>query len=55
MHESYPPKLYEQIVNIVTRQRSSLGTVFPGILKKVLKDKRLKLKCCIINYNIKYF
>lgn len=41
-----------QIVDIVTRQRSSLETVVPGIFRKILNGKRFKLKCCLINYTI---
>jgi len=33
-----------RIVDIATHRKSSSGTVVPGFLWKVLKDKRLKLR-----------
>jgi len=33
-----------RIVDIATHRKSSSGTVVPGFLRKVLKDKRLKLR-----------
>ncbi|KAL4085419.1 hypothetical protein QTP88_027278 [Uroleucon formosanum] len=36
-----------RIVDIATNRKSSSGTVVPGFLQKVLKDKRLKLRCAI--------
>jgi len=38
-----------RIVEITTRRKSSRGDVVPGVLRKVLKDKRLKLR-----YNFVY-
>ncbi|KAL4113253.1 hypothetical protein QTP88_016912 [Uroleucon formosanum] len=38
---------------MTTRRKSSRGDVVPGVLRKVLKDKRLKLRCAITN-EIKY-
>lgn len=33
-----------RIVDIASHRKSSSGTVVPGILRKILKDKRLKLR-----------
>lgn len=33
-----------KIVDMTTRRKSFSGTVVPGILRKILKDRRLKLR-----------
>lgn len=34
-----------RIVDISSRRKSSSGTVVPGFLRKILKDRRLELRC----------